>query len=210
MKGWSYITDPVTEEVVDSVPVYHDGWNNSEYVKLTDEQKALIKLGGEENLLAVHVHQNWGGAFADCGLYTSVPGGVDMGYVTPWTGKVLFNSWGGYLDADRHGWEKLYEAQKDDQYTIHLEGVNPGEWGQQVHFKTPIKLSAEKEYTLKMKLASNKTLETVTVKVTENDNDEVEAALEKYRIDSSEPTEVELGILGTEVNNMKKIGRAHV
>lgn len=200
---WNYTYDPETNELVDSVPVYKNGWNNSEFVKLTDEQKALIKLGGEENLLAVHVHQNWGGAFADCGLYTSVPGGVDMGYVTPWTGKVLFNSWGGYSDADRHGWEKLYEAQADDQYTIHLQGVNPGEWGQQVHFKTPIKLSAEKEYTLKMKLGSNKTLENVVIKVTENDNDEKEAAFETYRIENTELNEVELGILGTEINNMK-------
>lgn len=46
-----------------------DGWNNDEYILLTDEQKALIKMDGSENLLAVHVHQNWGGAFADCGLY---------------------------------------------------------------------------------------------------------------------------------------------
>lgn len=46
-----------------------DGWNNDEYVLLTDEQKALIKTDGSENVLAVHVHQNYGGAFADCGLY---------------------------------------------------------------------------------------------------------------------------------------------
>ena len=46
-----------------------DGWNNDEYVLLTPDQKALLKTDGSENLLAVHVHQNWGGAFADCGLY---------------------------------------------------------------------------------------------------------------------------------------------
>ena len=46
-----------------------DGWNNDEYTLLTADQKALIKTDGTENLLAVHVHQNWGGAFADCGLY---------------------------------------------------------------------------------------------------------------------------------------------
>lgn len=44
-----------------------DGWNESETVLLTAEQKALLKKG--ENLFAVHVHQNWGGAYADCGLY---------------------------------------------------------------------------------------------------------------------------------------------
>ncbi len=48
-----------------------DGWNNDEFVELTDDQVALIKTDGTENVLAVHVHQNWGGAFADCGLYGS-------------------------------------------------------------------------------------------------------------------------------------------
>ena len=46
-----------------------DGWNNDERILLTPQQKALIKTNGEENVLALHVHQNWGGAFADCGLY---------------------------------------------------------------------------------------------------------------------------------------------
>ena len=46
-----------------------DGWNNDERILLTPEQKALIKTNGEENILALHVHQNWGGALADCGLY---------------------------------------------------------------------------------------------------------------------------------------------
>lgn len=44
-----------------------DGWNNDEYILLSDESKALLKE--DENIIAVHVHQNWGGAFADCGLY---------------------------------------------------------------------------------------------------------------------------------------------
>ncbi len=56
----------INGELVHSVS---DGWNNPEYTLLTDEQKALIKTDGSENILAVHVHQNWGGAFADCGLY---------------------------------------------------------------------------------------------------------------------------------------------
>ena len=46
-----------------------DGWKNDEYVLLTDDQKALLKTDGSENILAVHVHQNYGGAYADCGLY---------------------------------------------------------------------------------------------------------------------------------------------
>ena len=108
---------------------YANGWNNDEYILLTDEQKALIKLGGEENVIAFHVHQNWGGAFADCGLYTKREGGIDMGYTTPWEGKVLFNSTGGYNNDGRspsnnpkHPWSALYEAQPGDVYTFTLEG----------------------------------------------------------------------------------------
>lgn len=54
-----------------------DGWNNDERTLLTDGQKTLLKTDGTENVLAVHVHQNWGGAYADCGLYEA-----DMQLVT--------------------------------------------------------------------------------------------------------------------------------
>ena len=48
-----------------------DGWNENEVVRLTDAQKALIKTDGSVNVLAFHVHQNWGGRYADGGLYTA-------------------------------------------------------------------------------------------------------------------------------------------
>ena len=48
-----------------------DGWNEWEVVRLTDEQKALIKTDGTVNVFAFHVHQNWGGRYADGGLYTA-------------------------------------------------------------------------------------------------------------------------------------------
>ena len=63
-----------------------DGWNNDEYVLLSDSQKALLKAG--ENLLAVHVHQNWGGAFADCGLYEA-----DMSLAETYLGTVADGPW---------------------------------------------------------------------------------------------------------------------
>lgn len=63
--------DAPSEWYINGVQVFTvaDGWNNDERTLLTAEQKALIKTDGSENVLAVHVHQNWGGAFADCGLY---------------------------------------------------------------------------------------------------------------------------------------------
>ena len=49
-----------------------DGWYEDEVVRLTDEQKALIKADGSTiNVFAFHVHQNWGGRYADGGLYTA-------------------------------------------------------------------------------------------------------------------------------------------
>ena len=52
-----------------------DGWFALEYRKLTEAQKALLRPG-QLNVLAFHVHQNWGGMYADAGLYTNL---YDMG-----------------------------------------------------------------------------------------------------------------------------------
>ena len=52
------------------VPHNHaDGWFNPEMYCLSDAERALIKTDGTPNVIAVHVHNNYGGAFADCGLY---------------------------------------------------------------------------------------------------------------------------------------------
>lgn len=61
--------DAPSEYYINGVLVHSisDGWNNEETHLLTPDQKALLKPG--KNIIAVHVHQNWGGAFADCGLY---------------------------------------------------------------------------------------------------------------------------------------------
>ena len=48
-----------------------DGWKEDEVVRLSDAQKALIKTDGRVNVFAFHVHQNWGGRYADGGLYTA-------------------------------------------------------------------------------------------------------------------------------------------
>ena len=48
-----------------------DGWREDEVVRLSDAQKALIKTDGTVNVFAFHVHQNWGGRYADGGLYTA-------------------------------------------------------------------------------------------------------------------------------------------
>lgn len=186
---------------------YAQGWNNAEYIQLTDEQKELIKLNGEENLVAFHVHQNWGGAFADCGLYTKIEGGLDMGYTTPWEGKVLFNNRGGYLHAvnnqpvedPKHPWSKLYEAQEGDEYTFLIpgscseemledatiyddytddEGYPDVAWKEMIQFKTPIKIKEDHGYTFKARVLADKPIEHLVVKLGDNNAD--------YKTDSLE------------------------
>ena len=49
-----------------------DGWYEQEIYKFTESQKTLLRPG-ELNVIAFHVHQNWGLMYADCGLYTSLP-----------------------------------------------------------------------------------------------------------------------------------------
>ncbi|MDE6257414.1 MAG: hypothetical protein K2M53_03410 [Muribaculaceae bacterium] len=63
--------DAPSEWYINGVKVHteSDGWDEGKVVLLTDEGKSALKVG--ENLMAVHVHQNWGGAYADCGLYGS-------------------------------------------------------------------------------------------------------------------------------------------
>lgn len=82
--------DAPAEWYINGVEVFKvsDGWNNDEVYLLTDEQKALLKANGEENIIAVHVHQNHGGAFADCGLYES-----DMSLTNTFLNSVGEGTW---------------------------------------------------------------------------------------------------------------------
>jgi hypothetical protein len=205
-------------EILDSIPRYKQGWNNGEYVKLTDEQKALIRIG-EENLLAVHVHQNWGGAFADCGLYTLVEGGLEMGYVKPWEGKVLFNNYGGYnwdlkspSNNPKHPWSALYEAKEGDVYSFTMPGASNIEdedpdWKEQLHFKTPIPLSEDKIYNVKFTLNASCDYAALRVKICDNDNDEEEATLydDFKEVTGGTPLEFNEEIDGNEIIKNLKI-----
>lgn len=119
--------DAPSEWYINGVKVHEsaDGWNNDEYVLLTDEQKALIKTDGSENILAVHVHQNWGGAFADCGLYEAdMTAATD--YLTtvasgPWDCKYYFLNYNDDIAIAEAG--EWASPQEDEQEWI--SGVGP-------------------------------------------------------------------------------------
>lgn len=119
--------DAPSEWYINGVKVYSadDGWNNDDYVLLTDEQKALIKTDGTENILAVHVHQNWGGAFADCGLYEADMA-VDRNYLStvaegPWECLYYILNYNEDIAvAETAGWASNEEDEGD-----WISGVGP-------------------------------------------------------------------------------------
>lgn len=113
-----------------------DGWNNDEYVLLTAEQKALLKMDGSENILAVHVHQNWGGAFADCGLYeadmTEVRNLLPTLDAGPWDCKYyMLNYNSDFSDAETANWASEEEDESD-----WMEGFGPFSNDQNMFYTT--------------------------------------------------------------------------
>ncbi|MBO7137220.1 MAG: lamin tail domain-containing protein, partial [Bacteroidaceae bacterium] len=96
---------------------------------------------------------------------------LPMGYQEPWTGKLLFNSEGGYNTGGNHAWEQLYEAQKEDIYTITMPTACYDEAFGLVQFKTPITFYADHSYRFIMSLESDKEIPNVHVALCENGND---------------------------------------
>lgn len=136
--------DAPAEWYINGVKVHEvsDGWNNDEYVLLTDEQKALIHTDGTPNVLAAHIHQNWGGSFADCGLYRADMTISDTFLPTlakgPWSCKYYWLNYNEDIAvAESQQWYALAEDESD-----WIEGVGPfsnsndqfltTEWGSQV------------------------------------------------------------------------------
>ncbi len=119
--------DAPAEWYINGVQVHtvSDGWNNDEYIQLTNDQKSLLKTDGTENVLAVHVHQNWGGAFADCGLYEA-----DMWRTNTLLNTVADGTWdckyymlnynSDIAQAEECGWQTSKEDESD-----WITGVGP-------------------------------------------------------------------------------------
>jgi hypothetical protein len=103
--------DAPTEYYINGVEVLKitDGWQAPYTYLLTEEQKALLHTG--ENTLAFHVHQNWGGALADGGLYYT---DMTEEYAVmanrtggPWECMYMFGEGNGEFEfMDTEGWEK--------------------------------------------------------------------------------------------------------
>lgn len=98
---------------------------------------------------------------------------LPMGYNEPWTGKMLFNSEGGYGTGGNHGWEQLYEAQSGDVYTVTMPtACYEADYGR-VHFKTPITLHADHTYRFLLSFLADKAIPDVGVVICENEDEEI-------------------------------------
>ena len=105
---------------------------------------------------------------------------LPMGYQEPWTGKLLFNSEGGYnfdwaipSNNPIHGWEQLYEASKSDTYTISMPTACYDGYFGRVQFKTPITIQADHTYRFTISLQSNNAISDVCIALSENENDDI-------------------------------------
>ena len=103
---------------------------------------------------------------------------LPMGHQEPWTGKLLFNSEGGYnydnatpSNSPIHAWEQLYEAGKDDVYTITMPTAAPNPAHGRVQFKTPITLRADHSYRIAITFLANQDINNASLSLCENEND---------------------------------------
>ena len=189
-------------------------WDDSEYMQLSPEQRALLKTDGSENIIALHVHNNYGGAYADCGLY-AVPnsanlGNLPLGYNKVWTARLLFNSEGGYAGNNTneenyiHGWSKLYEALENDVYTISMPTPVSNPFNGRVQFKTPITIQASHSYKFQATVQSDKKTGEIELMLSENENDNIALFDNSFSLEAGKEKKILLrGLTGTDIQDMK-------
>lgn len=190
-------------------------WENSKYIELDKEQKALLKTDGTDNLIAVHVHNNYGGAFADCGLYgKDVPskekGNLPFGFEEPWTGRVLFNSEGGYaynstnVENSIHGWSKLYEASSSDEYEIYYPTPSLEAGNARAQFRTSIYINRHHIYNVRIGLQADKDVDDVQLILSETDNDNAALCDKTTSLTAGKSKTITFqGITGSEINALQ-------
>lgn len=128
---------------------------------------------------------------------------LPMGYNEPWTGKLLFNSEGGYETEGKHAWELLYEAQQGDVYTITMPTAsNNADYGR-VQFKTPITLLANHTYRVTLELQANQNITNATLALSENEDDNVSAVNTTFNLTANKKYTLNRGVTGTDINDLK-------
>ena len=129
---------------------------------------------------------------------------LPMGYNEPWTGKLLFNSEGGYNTGGCHDWEQLYEALKGDVYTITMPIPCKEASRGRVQFKTPITLQSSHTYRISMSFLSDKAINGVNLALSENENDGISMIEATFNIPAGRKITYSKGSLnGTDIEDMK-------
>ena len=103
-----YVNGMLIAKVEDANP----DWSESCMWILTDEQKAVLKTDGTENILAMHVHNDWGGSNADAGLY---PGRKPLPILITHRWASQLNNITA-LDLFNDGQKELFLAGRDDNF----------------------------------------------------------------------------------------------
>ncbi|MGN0233180.1 MAG: lamin tail domain-containing protein [Bacteroidaceae bacterium] len=197
--------------------VYTTGknWTATEYVQLTNEQVALLYTDGRPNVIAIHVHNNYGGGYADCGIYgkpyeDKEIGNLPLGFVESWNARILFNPEGGYngllnnTESEIHGWERLYEAASGETYTISLPTAAMSEENARVQFHTPITIKNTNQYQVRVVLKSDKTFSGVRMILGESNNEDKELLNVSLELTAGEEnTIVKSYLTGTDIDNLK-------
>lgn len=103
-----YVNGVLIAKVEDANP----DWSESCMWILTNEQKAALKTDGSENVLAMHVHNDWGGSNADAGLY---PGNKPLPILITHKWASQLNNITA-LDLFNDGKRELFLAGRDDNF----------------------------------------------------------------------------------------------
>ena len=146
----------------------------------------------------------------NCQTLAQEIGNLPLGYEKTWTARLLFNSEGGYagnnsnIESDIHGWSKLYEAGENDVYTINMPTKVSDSNNGRVQFKTPITIQDSHTYRFKATLSVDKGMTDITIKLSENEEDEIFLFTKSYILEMGKVTQIEEGgIQGTDIQDMK-------
>lgn len=129
---------------------------------------------------------------------------LPMGYNEPWTGKLLFNSEGGYATGGNHGWEQLYEAGKGDIYTITMPTASKVASHAKVQFKTPITLKADHSYRFSLSLSADKNITGCNLTLSENEDDNTSLTTNVFNLTAGgKKTIYRNNLTGTDIEDAK-------
>lgn len=153
----------------------------------------LITIGlclqGMPALAITAADADWGASLPH---YVSGTDYLPLGFVSHWSGRVMYNPEGGYqgdfsnTESRIHGWEHLYEAQPGDVYTVTLPTAAHEAGNARVQFHTPITLQHDHKYQVRAVLRSNHPIAGVTFTVSQCNQEGIRLGTTRANLVASE------------------------